>query len=231
MFGAVVLESLMREHFPMINLLGYNLTSLIQIFGVYIISCFIEAARPADYFNNKEGISMTKNERDELTSSYIMQIFDPLLMYKYFLTALKNQPTDKAVEQHRQHLHKDEWFGWPVFDKEYAKKMDMLEIPLSTSDLADNSISSLIKKFQYYRVDEDLDTSSYELDKVMIKTLITLLSLLYPDLYNRIMTDSRMLLWARSGGDIHAYDNIIRPPKETVILGRKRHKRASKTWH
>ena len=227
-FGAVCLESLFREHFPMIDYLGDNLSKLIQIFGMYIVYCFIEAARPSDYYNNKEALLMTKSEKDELTLSYIRQVFDPLLMYKYFLTALKNQPTDKVVEQHRQHLVKDDWFELQVFDKEYAKKMDMLENPFSTSDLVDESTSNLISKYQGYRVDEDPDRSTYELKKTMINNMLKLIGLFHPDLFNRIVTDLRSLLWVRSGGGAYGDNNIIRPPKETLILGRKRHKRASK---
>ncbi len=227
-FGAVCLESLFREHFPMIDYLGDNLSKLIQIFGLYVVYCLIEAARPSDYFNNKEAHLMTKSEKDELTLSYIRQVFDPLLMYKYFLTALKNQPTDKVVEQHRQHLEQDDWFGLPVFDKGYAEKMDMPVNLLSTSDFADDSMSNLIEKFQGYRVDQDPDRSTYELDKTMIKNLLKLIGLFHPDLFNRIVTDLRSSLWVRSGGGTYGDDNIIRPPKETLILGRKRRKRASK---
>jgi hypothetical protein len=227
-FGAVCLESLFREHFPMIDYLGNNLSKLILIFGVYIVYCFIEAARPSDYFNSEESHLMTKSEKDELTLSYIRQVFDPLLMYKYFLTALKNQPTDKVVEQHRQHLVKDDWFGSQVFDNEYAKKMDMLENPLSTSELVDESTSNLINKYHGYRVDEDPDRSTYELNKAKIKNMLKLIGQLHPDLFNRIVTDLRSSLWVRSGGGTYGDDNIIRPPKETLILGRKRRKRASK---
>jgi hypothetical protein len=228
-FGAVCLKSLFRDHFPMIDYLGNNLARLILMFGVYVVYCFIEAARPADFYNSKVALSMTRSERDELTLCYIRQVFDPLLMYKYFLAALKNQPKDIVVEQHRQHLHKDEWFGLPVFDIEYAKKMDMLTEVLSTSDFADDAISNETNKLQYYRVNKDPDRP-YELDETMVTNMIKVLGLFYPDIFKRIK-DIPSHLWkasARSSGGTYMDDNKIRPPKETLLLGRKRRKKASK---
>ena len=55
LFGDVLLESLMEQHFPSISRLDENLLWLIQLFGLHIVICFIEAARPADYYGNPEG--------------------------------------------------------------------------------------------------------------------------------------------------------------------------------
>ena len=53
-FKDILLESLMEQHFPSINKLDENLLWLIQLFGLHIVICFIEAARPADYYSNPE---------------------------------------------------------------------------------------------------------------------------------------------------------------------------------
>jgi hypothetical protein len=221
LFGDVLLESLMEQHFPSISKLDENFLWLIQLFGLHIMICFIEAARPADYFGNLEAASMSHTDRDRLVISFIDQVINVKLMYKYFLEAIRNQPQDKIVEENRKHLSRDEIMGCLEFDEKYATKMGILRYP--TADYGNDDMSHLIKKKEV-----DNCQSQYELDKDIVNRLLSLISKMNPELYANVMGNSISKLWARSGGPAYLDDNNIRPPKETLILGRKRRKRASK---
>ncbi|MGB7663649.1 MAG: hypothetical protein WBL67_13025 [Nitrososphaeraceae archaeon] len=224
LFGDVLLESLMEQHFPSISRLDENLLWLIQLFGLHIVICFIEAARPADYYGNPEAASMNHTDRDRLVISFIGQVINVKLMYKYFLEAIRNQPQDKIVEENRKHLSRDEFMGCLEFDEKYATKMGLLRYPTSTADYGNNDLSQLIKKKEV-----DNRQSQYELDKDIVNRLLSLISKMNPELYSNVLGNSISRLWAKSGGPTYGDDNRIRPPKETLLLGRKRLKRTSKT--
>ena len=114
--------------------------------------------------------------------------------------------------------------GCLEFDEKYATKMGLLRYPTSTADYGNNDLSQLIKKKEV-----DNRQSQYELDKDIVNRLLSLISKMNPELYSNVLGNSISRLWAKSGGPTYGDDNRIRPPKETLLLGRKRLKRTSKT--
>ena len=110
------------------------------------------------------------------------------------------------------------------FDEKYATKVGILQYPISTAQYGDVDLSQLIKKKEV-----DNRQSQYELDKDIVNRLLRLIPKMNPELYDNVMGNSTSRLWAKSGGPTYGDDNRIRPPKETLLLGRKRLKRTSKT--
>jgi hypothetical protein len=110
-YGNMALNNIMNCHFPTISSLEENLDRLIEIFGLYIIYCLIEATRlivAADnnqsdhwrsyYFGhssnfNKDG----KFKEEQLVSSWIKDVFNPLQMLNLFLTAISNVSRNEKI--------------------------------------------------------------------------------------------------------------------------------------
>ena len=153
---------------------------------------------------------MNHTDRDRLVISFIDQVINVRLMYKYFLEAIRNQPQDKIVEENRKHLSRDEFMGCLEFDEKYATKMGILRYPTSTADYGNNDLSQLTKKKEV-----DNRQSQYELDKDIVNRLLSLISKMNPELYSNVLGNSISRLWAKSGGPTYGDD------KEFVLL--KRH--------
>jgi hypothetical protein len=103
-YGHMALNSLMDCYFPTINTLEENLTKLIEIFGIYVVYCLIEAARlitaaknnkeehwHSSYFGapinfDKEG----KFREEKLVISWVKDVFNPWQMLNLFLTCVSN---------------------------------------------------------------------------------------------------------------------------------------------
>ena len=86
-YGQTILFSAMKRIFPHYNRLEYNLTSLVEILGVYLIYCFIEAVRPV----TSSGKIISGENRDENIISWIENALQPRQMLYYFVTLLKTQ--------------------------------------------------------------------------------------------------------------------------------------------
>jgi len=99
-FGLTVLDSAMKRIFPYYSRLDYNLTRLIEIFGTYIVYCFIEATRPIS--NSQKHISSQK--RDQLAISWVESMLDPRQMFYYFVTLCKTQLDDQDVRDMRKKI-------------------------------------------------------------------------------------------------------------------------------
>ena len=146
-----------------------------------------------------------------------------ILCTSTFLEAIRNQPQDEIVAENRKHLHRDEFMGLLEFDEKYAIKMGILRHPTSTADYGNDDMSHLTRKKEV-----DNHRSQYELDKGIVNRLLIMITKMNPGLYTYVMSNSISKLWAKSGGPSYGDDNNIRPPKETLMLGRKRRKRALK---
>jgi len=100
-FGHLILFSAMKRIFPHYNRLEYNITRLVEIFGVYLVYCFIEAARP---FLRNNGMVMSGERRDELAISWIDNMLQPRELFYYFVTFAKTQFSDQDVRNTRKKI-------------------------------------------------------------------------------------------------------------------------------
>ena len=80
-FGGQALAAIMRNHLPTFYKLEKNLDDLIKIFGIYVVYCFIEAARP---FVGEDTLLSTR-EKDILASSWVRDVFTLGTMYNFFM--------------------------------------------------------------------------------------------------------------------------------------------------
>jgi hypothetical protein len=85
-FGSHMLYCSMGNFFPDENNIEQNISTLIKIFGTYLIFCFIEASRPiSDNIASEKG---TFNMH-ALISRYLHNVFPVETMYKYFVSIVK----------------------------------------------------------------------------------------------------------------------------------------------
>jgi hypothetical protein len=100
-YGKLALANLMNSHFPTISTLEDNLTRLVEIFGIYIVYCLVEAIRlitdsnqdyrRSYYFGDSSNFnSEGKFKEANLVSSWIKDVFNPMEMLNLFLAAIQN---------------------------------------------------------------------------------------------------------------------------------------------
>jgi len=99
-FGGSTLAQLL-QHLYSIKTKEQRLSELINIFGLYTLYCFVEAAKPV------ENDFMNEVEKDKLLLSWIEGVFSPLQMSFYlFLAAIKHEQ-EKEYKELRKTLKKD----------------------------------------------------------------------------------------------------------------------------
>lgn len=146
-FGYFALQALVKQEYPLLLPLEHNLRRLIETFGIFLIFCFLEAARPLE--NNEYFNSLSKYEKDQLALSWIENTFDLTTMYEYFLSVVKNQPTDKEIPKNIKHCY----FYKLVLDKN-EKIFKPVDISISNSkDIIKNEKNIIIRpksKSEYF---------------------------------------------------------------------------------
>jgi hypothetical protein len=162
-FGSSALANMMQGHYPLFNTLEQNLEKLIKIFGVYVIYCFAEAARPAH---------STTLVRDKLASFWIQNVFSPLNMYDYFLAVVNNQPKNNKVERT---LRKNFKFK---HGSRYVDDDGKVVRPSSTQQFALERFRRLTTQFEYNKYKSD-GKPLYELDTKIIEKIFNILEKKY----------------------------------------------------
>jgi hypothetical protein len=150
-YGNMALNNIMDCHFPTISSLEENLDRLIEIFGLYIIYCLIEATRlivAADnnqsdhwrsyYFGhssnfNKDG----KFKEEQLVSSWIKDVFNPLQMLNLFLTTISNVSRNEKIPKKKTNSNNNKKQNIAL--EEYRKHYGELAISPNSTILSDNS--------------------------------------------------------------------------------------------
>jgi len=108
-FGSIALAEIMDLHYPGLNPLEFNVEELIKIFGVYILYCLTEGARPVahtgvhDNVNRRGRYSLNKPivdilARDRLALNWIKDVISSRHMFDYFLAALKYYEDNKGYD-------------------------------------------------------------------------------------------------------------------------------------
>ena len=111
-YGIMALNSLLEHHFPTINTIEENLQKLIEIFGIYVVYCLIEATRlitaekndredhwKSSYFGNETNFDrQEKFSERKLVNSWIMHIFNPINILNLFLVSISNSSGDDKKE-------------------------------------------------------------------------------------------------------------------------------------
>jgi hypothetical protein len=93
--------------YPTVSRLNQNVNNLINMFGTYILFCFVEASRrnPELKLKLDEYDQNDEKERvrgfgdiDNMTLEAVKNLFDPIQMYRMFLATMKAQPTEEEIE-------------------------------------------------------------------------------------------------------------------------------------
>ena len=101
-FGMATLEFIMRQVHPQIYTLENNFQTLVKSFGVYIVYCFIEAIRPLTNNSDTDDgrqISLSANEKDNMTISWIKDAINIEELFYHFIALLKNQVNDDVARK------------------------------------------------------------------------------------------------------------------------------------
>jgi hypothetical protein len=169
-FGGFALNAIMKAHFPMINTMEVNLKNLVEIFGLYVVYCFVEGARPA-----QKADSLSSTESDMLSYSWVKNMFNPNNMYLYFLSAIKNQPEDKEVQKYISNLREDS--SGKIIWTDYGGKK--IRGPTPNSELF-TQVPTPHDKYP--------EQPNYALDKEKIDKIINILKKQYPLFYKQLLT-------------------------------------------
>ena len=91
-FGILALSEIMkRDYHPSHNTLERNTEELIKAFGVYVVYCFAQAARPLTSTTGIDKHGDKSQTSDKLVSFWIQNVLSPLEMYNYFFAAIDSR--------------------------------------------------------------------------------------------------------------------------------------------
>ena len=135
-------------HNPYCKTLKENVEQLITFFGCYAFFCLLEAGRPLDdnFVNMVRDIPIGEEDKNKLTESWTLDVFQPLLMYKFFLEIFLNQidhPKPRRLKN-SEGYHLD--FASPK----------AVPIRITPTVLFHNSSPSLGDKRIFYSLDENM---------------------------------------------------------------------------
>lgn len=158
-FGGFALANLMSIHWPMLFNIEQNVKKMVEIFGLYLLYCLVEAARPVN------------EEQTNLTKYWLENVFDPMNLYSYFLSAFQYQPTDREASYNLQRFGKDNSkHGLSV------QELDIERFKLITGQYAGDR-----------REPNELHEIQYELSAKIVKDISNVIKKLYPDLYKKLL--------------------------------------------
>jgi hypothetical protein len=185
MFGDGALNMLMSAYWPQIFKLERNVDELIKIFGIYMISCFLEASRPVMDSNHSTN-KLSTMERDRLIDSWISEMFNPWIMFNYFLAVANNILDDEQVQEIWNKNIKGE-SGQAFFVDDMGNPVR----PASGLDFMDKRFSFLTSKASSY----DYTTEPhYELDMNIIDNITKMLKKNYLNYYESISEFKKTLI-------------------------------------
>ena len=168
-YGIMALNSLIEHHFPTLNTVEENLQKLIDIFGIYVVYCLIEATRlitaekndredhwKSSYFSNETNFDRQgKFSERKLVNSWIMHIFNPINILNLFLASISNSSGDdkkdmdenEAILKYDRYLERNQinTFRQNIF-RQTSKETDLgvgdIDFPPTTLDLFYKRMSS-----------------------------------------------------------------------------------------
>ena len=170
--GFTALSNLMENlHNPYCKTLKENVEQLITFFGCYAFFCLLEAGRPLDdnFVNMVRDIPIGEEDKNKLTESWTLDVFQPLLMYKFFLEIFLNQighPKPRRSKSGRG-FHHD-------FDS-----LKAVPIRITPTVLFHNSSPSVGDKRIFYSLDEN-----------MYKKIAETFKKMYPEIYWQLIKGS-----------------------------------------
>ena len=170
--GFTALSNLMENlHNPTGRTLKENIEQLITFFGCYAFFCLLEAGRPIDdnFVNMVRHFPISKGEKDRLTESWMLDVLQPLVMYKFFLQTFLNQMDDQKVRgiKRRGGYHLDH------------TSLKAVPIAITPAVLYHNSSPPLGDKRLLYRLDEK-----------MYKKITEIFKKMYPEIYWQLIKGS-----------------------------------------
>ena len=100
-FGEAALHYLMRVRYPATYKLEVNTNALIDIFGTYVVYCFVEATKS---FQVADKFGYSNDDVDKQISTWVREVINPWTMFAYFISIMKHQPDDKEVMRYFKSL-------------------------------------------------------------------------------------------------------------------------------
>lgn len=186
-FGKDLLANLLKFHFPTLNDLDTNIEEMITIFGFTVFYSLTEACRPINF--EKEDTYVENHTKDKLITKWISQVIDQNNLLDSFVSAIKNQYTDKQIEKYEKKYLKTNDDGKSTYLCNMDNARDPISYPMTTKDFWYNRFFYLISNEKYI----DYKTKSnpiYELDQNQIDQITKILKKLYPEYY-RMAVDAK----------------------------------------
>jgi hypothetical protein len=172
-FGGFALADIMSVHWPMLFNVEGNVKKLVEMFGVYLMYCLIEGARPAVIEvreDEKKSIDMISEEQANLTKYWVENVFNPMDFYSYFLSTFQYQPTDKEASTNLKKFGVDNSKHGPSI-----QDLDIERFKVITGQYTGDR-----------REPKELDEIQFELSAKRVKDISNVIKQEYPDLYSML---------------------------------------------
>lgn len=147
-----------------------NIAQLVNLFGVYILFCFMETARPLNKSNEQQ--SMGNYQKEQLVSSCLENIISIQGMYNYFLTTIEYLLPANNLDKNTASPIKE--------SKTIKKPRSALELSLERSRLIIKSLKkTTFEAHQKGKLWTELDDENI---KIVSETLLKI----YPNIYKEL---------------------------------------------
>lgn len=184
-FGSRSLSEIMKVHYPGLNSLELNVEELIKIFGIYVVYCLTEGARPIvhtkihDNVKRRGRYSLNKVivdnlAKDRLALNWIKDVISPRDMFDYFLAALKYYEENKGYDMENMVEQPIENQKGGIFTVLIRNSDGNLEGPKSTSTLMGKRFSLITSRGSDY-ITKANGKPLYELSPDTIKQITRIL--------------------------------------------------------
>jgi hypothetical protein len=173
-FGGFALANLMSIHWPTLFNIEENVKKMVEMFGVYLLYCLVECARPAVIDEGKDGkksIDMISEEQANLTARFAENVFNPMNLYSYFLSAFQYQPPDKEASNNLKRFGQDNSKHGPSI-----QDLDMERFKIITEQYTGDR-----------RDQKELHETQFELGAKKVKDISDVIKKLYPDFYGKLL--------------------------------------------
>ena len=177
-FGSAILASTMKYIHPHHDTLEENIQRLVESFGLYVLYCFMEGARPYIYKNDERQqpiVEPNDDKKDQLTLSWIENVIDPKEMFDYFMTLLRYQLSNEEIKSRTK-----------TADKILKKSSELYKNDYSMHNLFALKHKHTFASLGYKIKENDDKLPRYEIDDDKITILIRILERKHSILLNYI---------------------------------------------
>jgi len=189
-FGNLLLNELLKLHYPTIDDFQTNIKKLVEILGFYMLYLLTESCKPINYQNKDKYIE--NKTKDIITQRWFEKALNHQNLLNAFISSVTNQYNEEQRKEYFEKHHKiiDENHGYFEYIKvddlneNEIKNQELIHIldPMSSSDFTLKRFYALSSKEEYKKY-RTTSNPLYEIKQHTIDQIQNILIDSFPDYY------------------------------------------------